>query len=423
MKEIACEAERRFLSFYVDLNNQFLAGNSLLAFHDFEFNKENLMHSLSEGLQDEAVCDAIFDVLSDADLFLDTIFYFERDWMFFKIYNLAIAKAKEERKFKAVHQLLIAIAFGEITWDYGATLALLNEAEEIEKQNPLLTSKVAIGKLMCYRGIHLLIYKATAKGGEILETGISLLAPENTVPKVLCSQILALITHHAEKSYNYRNIVLTECANRPSLYSFFKAIQEDDCAVEKESENPKALGQPLILALALLINKIAYCHDMKEVMYKFGLPISMLQKEVEAEAKNDRLYLPLLFIVENTLAKVKIEKEGPAALQLALDNFIEENGRLNPDTAARYENIGLILHKQKNYDAALTCHYKALDIRLMLYGFLLAQFQKYRSLTWLIACMTILSLKFVRNSMVVSHARQQSLRSFTFYTNGIKLWT
>jgi hypothetical protein len=51
------------------------------------------------------------------------------------------------------------------------------------------------------------------------------------------------------------------------------------------------------------------------------------------------------------------------------------------------------------------------------------QFQKYRSLTWLIGCMTILSLQFVRNSMVVSHARQQFLRSFTFYTNGIKHWT
>jgi tetratricopeptide (TPR) repeat protein len=372
MKEIACEAKRRFLRFYVklfeDLNNQFLAGNSLLAFHDFEFNKENLMHSLSEGIQNEVVCDAIFEVLSDADLFLDTVFYFERSWMFYKIYNLAIANAKEQRKFKAVHQLLIAKAFGDIPSCYGATLPLLKQAEEIEKQNPLLISKVAMGKRMCYRGIHLLIYRAPAKGCEILETGISLLSPENTVPKVLCSQILALITHHAEKSSYYRNIVLTECANRPSLYAFFKAIQEDDCAVEKENENPKALSQPLILALALLINKIANYHDMKEVMYKLGLPISKLQKEVEAKAKNDRLYLPLLFIVENTLAGVKIEQESPASLQLALDNFIGEYGRLNPDTATRYRNIGSILCTQKNYDAALTCHYEALDIRLKLYG-------------------------------------------------------
>ena len=372
MEEIATEAERRFLSYYVklfgDLNNQFLAGNSLLAFRDFEFNKENMVHCLSEGIQNEAVCDAIFDVLSDADLFLDTIFYFERSWMLDKIYDLAIAKAKEQRKFKAVHQLLIAKAVGEITWDYGATLALLKQAEEIEKQNPLLTSEVTMGKRMCYLGIHLLMCKAAAKGGEILETGISLLSSENTVLKVVSSHILALITPHRKKASYYRNIGLTECAKRPSLYTFFKAIQEYDCVDEKENENPKALCQPLILALVLLIKKIANCYDMKEVKYKLGFSIFKLQKEVEAEAQNDRLYLPLLFIVETTLAEVKIEQESPAAMQLALDNFIGEYGQLNPDTAARYFNIGLILCTQKDYDAALTCHYQALDIRLKLYG-------------------------------------------------------
>ena len=272
MKEIAREAQRRFLSYYVklfeDLNNLFLAGNSLLAFHDFELNKENLMHSLSEGIQNEAVYDAIFDVLSDADLFLDTVCYFERGWMFsYKIYNFAIAKAKEQRKFKAVYQLLIAKAFSEIIWYDGATLALLKEAEEIEKQNPLLTSEVAMGKRICYHGIHLLIHRAAAKGGKILETGISLLSSENTVLKVFSSQILALIAAKRENSSYYQNIVLTECANRPSLYAFFKAIQEDDCAEEKENENAKALSQPLILALALLINFIADCYGMKEIMY------------------------------------------------------------------------------------------------------------------------------------------------------------
>ena len=372
MKEIACEAQRRFLSYYVklfeDLNNQFLAGNSLLSFHDFEYNKENMVHSLSEGLQNEAVCDAIFDVLSDADLFLDTIFYFQDERIFQEIYKLAVAEAKEQRKFKAVHQLLIAKAFAQITWNYGATLALLNEAEEIEQQNPLLTSEVDMGKRMCYLGIHLLSHRAIAKGGKMIETGVSLLSFENTVLKFLCSQILALITPHAQKSSYYRNIVLTECANRPSLYAFFKAIQEDDCADKNEDENPKAVSQPLILPLALLFNDIVKCYDMKEVMFKLGLPISKLQKEIEAEAQNDRLYLPLLFVVETTLANVKIEQESPAAMQLALDNFIGEYGRLNPDTAARYYNIGIILLSQKDYDAALTCHYEALDIRLKLYG-------------------------------------------------------
>ena len=328
MNEIAHEAQRRFLSYYVklfgDLNNQFLAGNSLRAFHDFEFNKENMVHSLSEGLQNEAFWDANFDVLSDADLFLDTVFYFHHAQIFHEIYKSAIAKAKEQRKFKAVHQLLITKAFAEINWNYGATLPSLKLAEEIEKQNPLLTSEVAMGKRMCYYGIHLLIHRAIAKGGAVIETGISLLSSESTVLKVLCSQILALITPRTEKSFYYRNIVLTECTNRPSLDVFFKAIQEGDCADEKEDENPKALSQPLILALALLINTIAYDYDMKEVMYKLCLLISQLRKKVESEAQCDRLYLPLLFIVENTLAEVNIEQDSPSAMQFALYNFTGE---------------------------------------------------------------------------------------------------
>jgi tetratricopeptide (TPR) repeat protein len=372
MKEIAREAERRFLCYYVklfeELNNQFLAGNSLHVFHDFEFNKENMVYSLSEGLQNEAACDAIFDVLSDANLFLNTVSNCDNGEHFHEIYNSAIAKAKEQRKFKVVHQLLIAKAFSEIYYDYGDTLALLKEAEEMEKQYPLLTSEIIMGKRMCYLGTELLIHKAAAKGREILETGISLLSSVNTVQKVLFSHILALITPHTEKSSYYRNIVLTECANRPTLYAFFKAIQEDDCADGKENEKPKALNQPLILPLAFLIFGIAYKNDMKEVMYKLGLPISQLQKEVEAEAQSDRLYLPLLFSVERTLAMVKVKQESPAALQLALVNFIDENGQLNPDTAERYFDIGMILYQQENYDASFKSHYEALDIRLKLYG-------------------------------------------------------
>jgi tetratricopeptide (TPR) repeat protein len=148
------------------------------------------------------------------------------------------------------------------------------------------------------------------------------------------------------------------------LCDFFKGIQEDVYANEKEdSSQPliEALTQPLIMMLAFLIYFIADCYDMKEVMYKLGLPISKLQKEIEAEAQNDRLYLPLLLLVESS--GVRIKQESPAALQLALDNFIKEYGRLNPDTAERYWHIGEILCAQKNYDAALTSLKEALDIR------------------------------------------------------------
>jgi hypothetical protein len=98
------------------------------------------------------------------------------------------------------------------------------------------------------------------------------------------------------------------------LYAFFKAIQEDDCTDEKENENPKAKSEPLILELGLLINFIADENDMKEVRHKLGLSISKLRKEVEVEAQNDRLYRPLLLLVENAVERVKIKKECPTVL-------------------------------------------------------------------------------------------------------------
>ena len=118
MKEIASEARTCYLSHYValfkDLNQEFLAGNSLSAFRNFELEKENILHSLLEGISCETVCDAIFYVLSTTDLFFDTIVYFA-DFIFDNIYDSAITKAKEQHNVVATHKLLLGRAFGEIT--------------------------------------------------------------------------------------------------------------------------------------------------------------------------------------------------------------------------------------------------------------------------------------------------------------------
>ena len=80
------------------------------------------------------------------------------------------------------------------------------------------------------------------------------------------------------------------------------------------------------------------------------------------------------------MERVKIKQESPTALQLALDNFIEENGRLSPDTAVKYYYIGTTLYRQNNYDASLRSHYEALDIRLKLYGHNLDTAESYHEI-------------------------------------------
>ncbi|CAB3984082.1 Hypothetical predicted protein, partial [Paramuricea clavata] len=250
MKEIACEAERRFLIYYVqlfeDLNSQFLAGNSLLAFHDFEFNKENMVHSLSKGLQNKAVCDTLFDVLSDADLFLDTIFYFERGWMFDNIYNIAIVKAKEQRRFKAVHQLLIGKAVAEITWYSGVTLALLKEAEEIEKQNPLLISEVVMGKRMCYleltRWFEISVLFSHIPLGN---TYILLPQVQSTTAQETCAgRFYFLISENSSERKYLENIFFFPGINSKNLHAsakYFKRLQfASTCGIDQSARSERA---------------------------------------------------------------------------------------------------------------------------------------------------------------------------------------
>ena len=109
MKEIAFEVRTRFLGHYVsifkDLNEEFLAGNSLSSFRNFEFEKENIFYSFSaEGISCGTVCDAIFQVLSTSDLFFDTIVYFKDGHFFDDIYDSALAKAKQQHNVVATHQ-------------------------------------------------------------------------------------------------------------------------------------------------------------------------------------------------------------------------------------------------------------------------------------------------------------------------------
>ena len=115
MKEIALEARTRFLGHYVslfkDLIEEFLAGNSLSAFRNFEFEKENIFYSLgAEGISCETVCDTIVHVLSTSDQFFDTIFYFQGGYIFYDIYDSAIAKVKQEHNVCATYKLLLGKA-------------------------------------------------------------------------------------------------------------------------------------------------------------------------------------------------------------------------------------------------------------------------------------------------------------------------
>ena len=400
MKEIALEARTRFLGHYVslfkDLNEEFLAGNSLSAFRNFEFEKENIFYSLgTEGISCEAVCDAIFQVLSTSDLFFDTIVYFQGGHFFDDIYDSAITKAKQQHNDVATHKLLLGKAFAEITW---GSMRFLKEAEEIEKENPSLIPGEAKGKRMCYQGIYLLLNSSTNAGIEILEKGISMMSCENTVLKTLSYQILALyfkFTKDLVKSVKYHELAITECKNRKDLHIFFFAVKDICCTEEKKDKEPDSHSQPFILAFILIHSCLATKYNMSNIIQRFFVMVSYMENEIEVKAKCDSLYFPLYCNICMTLVKLgkqetdlsqklahdtiqerygltqhkmKNYKSAVQSYQKALTISLNLYGDEHPDTSASYHNIGVSQHEMKEYPSALQSKQQALNIRLKLHG-------------------------------------------------------
>ena len=78
MKEAVDNSKGRFYAYYVshfkELNEQFLKGHSMTAFVAFYEEKESFIKSLIESCSDPSTSNVVFDVLSEAELFLDSVF-------------------------------------------------------------------------------------------------------------------------------------------------------------------------------------------------------------------------------------------------------------------------------------------------------------------------------------------------------------
>ena len=77
MKETMLNSKARLSAFYVSLfeklNKQFLTGQSMQAFIDFYEEKQNIIQSLMESCSDPETCYVAFGVLTNAEVFLDSL--------------------------------------------------------------------------------------------------------------------------------------------------------------------------------------------------------------------------------------------------------------------------------------------------------------------------------------------------------------
>ena len=151
MKEIMLNSKARLYAFYISLfeklNKQFLTGQSMQAFIDFYEEKQNIVQSLMESCSDPKTCDVAFGVLTKAEIFLDSLFWCEGN-VFFKIYDHATKKAQAFGESVFYSQLLVSLAFGEVTWGiHGRSMTLLSKADGLS------LSVDDKSKLLCYTWI------------------------------------------------------------------------------------------------------------------------------------------------------------------------------------------------------------------------------------------------------------------------------
>ena len=193
MKETMLNSKARLSAFYVSLfeklNQQFLTGQSMQAFIDFYEEKQNIIQSLMESCSDPKTCDVAFGVLTKAEIFLDSLFWCEGK-IIDKIYDHATEKAQAFGKSVFYSQLLLSLAFGEVTWGiHGRSMTLLSKADGLSLS---IDDK---SKLLYYKGICQLVSGKIDDGTQSLQKALCLMSDssEERILRVTALQIL--VTH------------------------------------------------------------------------------------------------------------------------------------------------------------------------------------------------------------------------------------
>lgn len=200
MKEIFYDSKSRlhayYLSLFEELNEQFLTGHSMSAFIAFYEDKQNIVQSLVDGCSYPETADRVFDVLDNAEIFLDSIFWTHSSATcpFYLIYDSALKAASRYGNTVYYGRLLVSKSFGQLMWgEKGRSLKLLREVDEI-RQAATPCTRDEKAKYLCYLGMYHLVTREIESGVECLQEALPLMSnsPEHRILRLVIFQIFAL---------------------------------------------------------------------------------------------------------------------------------------------------------------------------------------------------------------------------------------
>ena len=399
MKTTILDAKSRLRAFYVsrfaDLNEQFLTGNSMSAFIEFYEHEQSFLTSLIEGCYHFMTSDNVFQALVKAELFLDSLFWCEGEKID-KIFNSAIKAAKIAGNNVISRQLLVSLAFTEVTWgSKGRTMQLLSEG----KYEPSFPDDVR-GKHLCYSGIYHLVTGKTEHGVQLLQEALSLMDgnPEKRILRIILFQILAVYYRFKKNSSRmsmFYSKALKECRAVggtnlliiPAMENTERENGEEEMIL-RNSEN--LINAPLTLEVLCIVSEATkHLTDPDTKQYVSNVVLNVAKEFKSPVLQNSLALFNFQRIVNRILQNVSTKREDAAKLSaeriLYHEKAVEqcksskENSLVhepNPGTLAlhqealakSYADHANVQRKMQNYSQAVQSAQRALDIWLELFG-------------------------------------------------------
>ena len=396
MKEAMLNSKARLSAFYASLfdklNKQFLTGQSMQAFIDFYEEKQNIIQSLMESCSDPKTCDVSFGVLTKAEIFLDSLFWCEGK-IIDKIYDHATEKAQAFGKSVFYSQLLLSLAFTEVTWGInGRSMTLLSKAEGFS------LSVDDKRKLLCYKGICQLVSGKIDDGAKNLQKALCLVSdsPEQRILRVIALQILVtyfLFKKKKATSLELYTTALHECRalGDTSLLVIPQLNNKELTMIEADMAEPGAITtQPLRLETICVVSKATEMfsdYETKQAISKSVLRMSnqtetqilphsigswTFQRNINSTLKNvlnnpveaSKLCDTRIRYHKMTLNQSgKVMSEDIGKPNQILDFDLHHEGLLRS-----YLDHGHALRQMQNYSGAIQSFQRALDVAIGLFG-------------------------------------------------------
>ena len=393
MRETALISKSRFYAFYIGLfeklNENFLSGRSLSAFMEFFEDESNIVQSLIEGCWDSKTADRVFDVLTKAELFVDSLYW---NGPSHKIFYSAMMAAKQSGKTVFYRSLLISHAFHYVTWGSGGnTKKLLSESKELQL-SASSDSDGEIGKFWCYFGIHECVIGKTESGVEALEEALFSLgtSPEHRILLLIVSQILAVYyqcKNDVMNSSQFCTRALKECravGDMGLVVMPTTMIMVANEGGERNTPTTKAnplINGPLQCHVIMLVREAVGKFLTTDIKQFFG---NLLLEIITESVSELRTITPgwikfhgnavnLLqgfgkyqdaITLTNKMASVHKMQQS----MKRKDKFGESAEKHEEAMARIYSNEGEVHHRNGNYAEALTSYHRALNTRRKLLG-------------------------------------------------------